>query len=125
MKAARARRRSIQAVTLEPAVMPRRSGVWTTEPQLTVLILLDLMMPVMDGWEFLRRRAADAVLSAIPVIVLSAQPPKAQTFDDVLEVFQKPFAIDKLTAVIARVCGAAAGPSGRPANSAHATTRRK
>src|SRR5581483_6697252 len=31
------------------------------------LILLDLRMPVLDGWEFLRRRAASAALSEIPV----------------------------------------------------------
>src|SRR5687768_17481395 len=37
------------------------------------LILLDLMMPVMDGRTFLRHRACDAVMSAIPVLVLTAQ----------------------------------------------------
>jgi len=36
------------------------------------LILLDLMMPVMDGWEFRRRQLADARSAGIPVVVLSA-----------------------------------------------------
>jgi len=36
------------------------------------LILLDLMMPVMDGWEFLRQKGSDAELAGVPVIVLSA-----------------------------------------------------
>src|SRR5215510_5543427 len=36
------------------------------------LILLDLMMPVMDGWEFRRQQQADPSLSRVPVIVLSA-----------------------------------------------------
>ncbi|HKI31389.1 MAG TPA: response regulator [Gemmataceae bacterium] len=36
------------------------------------LILLDLTMPVMDGWEFLRLRAEDPATAAIPVVVLSA-----------------------------------------------------
>lgn len=36
------------------------------------LIILDLMMPVMDGWEFLRQREKSAKLSAIPVIVCTA-----------------------------------------------------
>jgi CheY-like chemotaxis protein len=36
------------------------------------LVLLDLRMPVMDGYEFLKRRAADSSLKEIPVIVLSA-----------------------------------------------------
>src|SRR5438270_7170536 len=36
------------------------------------LILLDLMMPIMDGWQFRREQVRDAALSAIPVVVLSA-----------------------------------------------------
>jgi CheY-like chemotaxis protein len=36
------------------------------------LILLDLMMPVMDGWQFREAQKRDASLAAIPVIVLSA-----------------------------------------------------
>jgi CheY-like chemotaxis protein len=36
------------------------------------LILLDLFMPVMDGWAFRRAQLADARLAAIPVIVISA-----------------------------------------------------
>jgi CheY-like chemotaxis protein len=36
------------------------------------LILLDLMMPVMDGWQFRREQVQDSILSAIPVVVLSA-----------------------------------------------------
>src|ERR1043165_9927085 len=36
------------------------------------VILLDLMMPVMDGWEFRRKQQADPSLAPVPVIVLSA-----------------------------------------------------
>ena len=36
------------------------------------LVILDLMMPVMDGWEFRARQLQDAGARAIPVIVLSA-----------------------------------------------------
>lgn len=35
-------------------------------------ILLDLMMPRMDGWQFRRRQLADEKLAGIPVIVVSA-----------------------------------------------------
>jgi CheY-like chemotaxis protein len=38
------------------------------------VILLDLRMPVLDGWGFLRHRADSAALSAIPVIIVSAEP---------------------------------------------------
>jgi CheY-like chemotaxis protein len=44
----------------------KRQGV---EPQ---LIILDLMMPVMDGWRFWDERQLDAKLLAIPLIVLTA-----------------------------------------------------
>src|SRR5262249_59623485 len=38
------------------------------------VILLDLMMPHMDGWEFRSRQLADPRLAAIPVAVLSGPP---------------------------------------------------
>lgn len=37
------------------------------------LVVLDLMMPVMDGYEVCRRMQADPVLSSIPVIMLTAR----------------------------------------------------
>jgi CheY-like chemotaxis protein len=36
------------------------------------LILLDLMMPVMDGWQFRSEQQQDEQLSSIPVVILSA-----------------------------------------------------
>src|SRR5207248_2174035 len=36
------------------------------------VILLDLMMPVVSGWDFLQRRKQDPRLQSIPVVVLSA-----------------------------------------------------
>lgn len=40
--------------------------------QLPNLILLDLMMPVKDGFQFYAEKAADPNLSSVPVIVMSA-----------------------------------------------------
>src|SRR4051794_30357979 len=37
------------------------------------LIVLDINMPVMDGLEFLRRRAGHGISEAIPVIILSTE----------------------------------------------------
>jgi two-component system response regulator VicR len=45
------------------------------------LILLDLMMPDIDGWEVYQQMKADEALSKIPVIVITA---KAQSIDKVL-----------------------------------------
>jgi CheY-like chemotaxis protein len=36
------------------------------------LIVLDLMMPVMDGWQFRREQQRDPRLAAIPVVIVSA-----------------------------------------------------
>ncbi|HAZ14720.1 MAG: hypothetical protein A2X86_12740 [Bdellovibrionales bacterium GWA2_49_15] len=36
------------------------------------LILLDLMMPVMNGWQFMERLGHDMVLATIPVILITA-----------------------------------------------------
>lgn len=45
------------------------------------LILLDLMMPEMDGWEVYRRLKLDETTREIPVVIVTA---KAQTIDRVL-----------------------------------------
>ena len=43
---------------------------------LPCIILLDLMMPVMSGWELRSAQLADPVLAGIPVIVLTAASPR-------------------------------------------------
>ena len=45
---------------------------------LPCLILLDLYMPVMDGWEFLHRQNQEERLREIPVVVLSAVARRAE-----------------------------------------------
>lgn len=70
------------------------------------VILLDLMMPVMDGAEFRRRQLADPQLSSIPVIVVSAISALDQEARRlaITEHLQKPLEIDELLAVVARHC---------------------
>jgi tubulin-specific chaperone A len=52
------------------------------------LVLLDLWMPVMDGWEFLHRQKSDPAIADIPVVVLSAIPPAS--LDGAETVLKKP-----------------------------------
>jgi CheY-like chemotaxis protein len=47
-------------------------AVLRTTPKLPKLILLDLMMPVMDGWAFRHEQLQDPLLMDIPIVVLSA-----------------------------------------------------
>jgi CheY-like chemotaxis protein len=65
-------------------------------------ILLDLMMPGMNGWEFCTYREASPVLQKVPVIVITAR----RGFEapaGVAEVLLKPFDPDELQDAIARV----------------------
>lgn len=68
------------------------------------LILLDLMMPVMDGWEFRHAIESDPRLSAIPVIVLSADHGLAQKVGamHVQGYLAKPFELDQLLDTVER-----------------------
>jgi len=68
------------------------------------LILLDLMMPVMDGCALDRKLAADARLSLIPVIVITAFRDRAPGLERRLEIIQKPFEIDEVLNFVKRYC---------------------
>jgi CheY-like chemotaxis protein len=57
------------------------------------LILLDLMMPVMNGWEFRRAQLEDPAISDIPVIVLSALKDHSVEAE---RSFTKPFDLEDL-----------------------------
>ena len=65
------------------------------------LILLDLMMPIMNGWEFCQYRATSAALRRVPVVIITARHGVAPPVG-VSEVLLKPFDPDVLSAVIAR-----------------------
>ncbi len=70
-----------------------------------VMIVLDLMMPVMDGVKFLEHRSADPTLGAVPVVVLTAQIDKASEIaDQVLAVLSKPIHLGRLLGLIRQAC---------------------
>lgn len=70
------------------------------------LILLDLMMPVMDGWTFCEEREKDPALAAIPVVVVSAVSrldPRTASLRAVAHV-PKPLDVSKLLATVELYC---------------------
>ena len=71
------------------------------------VVILDLLMPVMDGLEFLRRRREDPVLSSTPVIVLTATDARLGSRDEV--VLRKPVDFPVLVSKIEHACSPAAG----------------
>lgn len=68
------------------------------------LILLDLMMPVMDGWEFRRIQQEDPSLAALPVIVLSAIEPTRMTDFGTATFLTKPLDFDRLLELVRAYC---------------------
>lgn len=60
-----------QAVTAKDGEEATRMLENGTEPS---LIILDLMMPSMNGWEFLLKRAREDQVKQVPVLILSALP---------------------------------------------------
>jgi CheY-like chemotaxis protein len=74
--------------------------------EMAAVILLDLEMPGMNGWEFRREQLSDPLLARIPVVVASGSNPGAIDADALLP---KPYGTAELSEVLARLSfGAAA-----------------
>jgi len=70
------------------------------------VVILDLLMPVMDGLEFLARRSTNPILAATPVIVLTATDARLTSSEEV--VLRKPVDFEVLIEKIERACQPAA-----------------
>jgi CheY-like chemotaxis protein len=71
------------------------------------LIVLDLNMPVIDGWEFRVRQLGDARLAMIPLLAMSADPsPKAAAMD-ADGFLRKPFSTIQLLSRIGEILSSA------------------
>jgi CheY-like chemotaxis protein len=70
------------------------------------LILLDLMMPGMDGWRFRQEQKGDPILASIPVVVISALGDIEQKASDLgaYDYLQKPVEPGKLLDTVRRCC---------------------
>ena len=70
------------------------------------VILLDLRMPVMDGWTFRREQREDPGLADIPIVVLSGVA--ADTVQDLEAAasFNKPVSFPEVVCVLRRLCEA-------------------
>ncbi len=87
-----------------------QAGLEALQNESPDLILLDLMMPDVDGWEVFRQVRANPRLQKTPVIVVTA---KAQSIDKVLglhiakvnDYVTKPFGPQDLLAAVERVLG--------------------
>jgi len=66
------------------------------------LIILDLCMPVMDGWQFLRERVKDPRLAGVPVVVISALSDRDDF--EANEIIIKPVDVDRLLTTVSHYC---------------------
>ena len=80
------------------------------------LMVLDLMMPVMSGWEVLEEIQSNAELASMPVIVISAM-----CAPGVSACIQKPIDLGHLLSVVGELSGG--GPRGRAAHTTRHTPR--
>jgi two-component system, OmpR family, response regulator VicR len=85
-----------------------KEGLEAIRTLLPDLVLLDLMMPDMDGWDVYQQMKADVTTQKIPVIVVTA---KAQSIDKVLglhiakvdDYISKPFSPNELVESVEKV----------------------
>ena len=94
------------------------AGLERIREEVPDLVLLDLMMPGVDGWQVYQHLQTDQAFEDIPVIVVTA---KAQDIDKALglriarvaDYIAKPFGSQQLLESIRRVLGDS-GPEGEP-----------
>jgi CheY-like chemotaxis protein len=71
------------------------------------LILLDLMLPVMNGWQFRAAQKRDAALASIPVIVISAYKNVGQAAKALeADFLAKPLQLPELLSKVGQFCAA-------------------
>jgi CheY-like chemotaxis protein len=75
-------------------------------PVTPCVILLDMMMPTMDGWQFRAEQQRDPAVKDIPVVVLSAHADVGDTAAEMAAAayLSKPVALERLLDVVERFC---------------------
>jgi CheY-like chemotaxis protein len=68
------------------------------------VILLDLRMPVMDGWTFRKEQRGDPGIAAIPIVVLSGMETDRVQDMDAAASFHKPVSFPEIVGVVRRLC---------------------
>ena len=69
------------------------------------VIVLDLRMPVMDGWAFRKEQRLDPSLARIPIVVLSGVEAERIPELEAVAAFRKPVSFPDVLDVVRRLCG--------------------
>ena len=69
------------------------------------LVLLDMILPIMSGWEFLRAVATDQELKSVPVVLVSTVERVDQELQDRYPLIGKPFTPETVRREVAAALG--------------------
>ena len=97
---------TLEGYHVDTAANGREAFEYLNEAPRPDVILLDLMMPIMDGWEFRRRQQNDPALADVPVIVLTALDQAQARASDLngVDFLKKPLDFDRLLELVRRRC---------------------
>jgi len=95
---------SLEGYSAATVANGREALQYLAQGDMPEVILLDLMMPVMDGWEFRRQQQADPQLSEVPVIVLSALDQARAADLEPAAFLKKPLDFDRLLTLVREYC---------------------
>jgi CheY-like chemotaxis protein len=97
---------TLEGYHIDTAANGREALEYLNEAPRPDVILLDLMMPIMDGWEFRRRQQNDPALADVPVIVLTALDQAQARANDLngVDFLKKPLDFDRLLELVRRRC---------------------
>lgn len=84
-----------------------QEGLEKLRSTLPAVLLLDIRLPDMSGWDLLRIIASDEVLSKIPAVVITASmgpgAPPPQQYDNLRKILIKPVSAQEVTRVVKEV----------------------
>ena len=68
------------------------------------LVLVDLMMPEVSGWDLIQQVRADPRLAGIPIVIISAVGKALSPVDGVVDILHKPIDARRLLSTIVQHC---------------------
>ena len=98
---------ALEGFTTVPAANGREALTYLQGGGNASVILLDLRMPIMDGWSFRRAQRADPSIADIPVVVLSGVADVEELRElEVAATFNKPVSLPEMVSVVRRLADA-------------------